>query len=104
MMWITSVWRRLELLQVKSKRMKKKKSNSNRLLLAVGVGVGAYVVLKLIQGRTSQPQYNLPVQQYPNTQVPQQKGKGLQTVVDVVGVAANLANTLFGKGGPFSKK
>lgn len=84
--------------------MKRKKSSNNRLLMALGVGLGTLIVLKMVQGRSAQTQYNLPGQQYPVEPQPQQKGKGLQTVVDVVGVAANLANTLFGKGGPFAKK
>lgn len=82
-----------------------KKSNNNRLLLALGIGVGTYVVLQIIQGQTSKSRYTQPAPRYPiDNGVPNQKGKGIQTVVDVVGVAANLANTLFGKGGPFAKK
>lgn len=81
-----------------------RKKQKNKLLLALGVGVGAYVLLQLVQGQSrTYKNTNLP-QQYPPNYPPQnQKGKGVQTAVEIVGAAANLATTLFGKGGPFAK-
>lgn len=81
-----------------------KKSKKNKLLVALGVGVGAYVLFSIVQrSRSAAATTNLP-QQYPGNYQPQdQKGKGLKTAVDIIGTAATLADTLFGKGGPLAK-
>lgn len=80
--------------------MKKNKDKQKALLIAMGVGVGIYAVIKIVEGQSRQRQiYTAPV-----VPVSQPKGKGVKTAIDVIAITANLANTLFGAGGPFAKK
>lgn len=76
--------------------------SKDKILIALGLGMAAFLIMRSQQksAPVQQPVYP----QYPQIPPQNQKGRGWETAAQATGFLANLANTLFGKGGVFAPK